>query len=219
MPTFTPLTPARDRFAGYPAVSLAGSRRAFAASIAALFTAGLLTLAGPGTALAQDAPARGNNGPRQSPNAMVAQTFGTTEAVITYGRPLARDRQIFGGLVPYGQVWRTGANESTNLATTGDLLVTDAAGESHRIPAGVHSVYTLPSEDGNWTVILNANTSWGTQYDASGDVLRFSAAASEAPYTEQFTILFEAVNAESGTLVMMWETTRVAIPVSVPAAE
>lgn len=203
-----------------PPASLNPTRPMFGLTAVGLLIAATLTLSpfSTGDAFAQQAPERGNNAPRQSPNAMVGQTFGTTEAVITYGRPLARGREIFGGLVPFDAVWRTGANESTNLTTSGELVVTDADGSEHRVPAGVHSIYTIPAADGQWTVILNSATSWGTQYDEASDVLRFSASASEAPYTEQFTIQFEQVDATSGALVLLWETTRVAIPVSAPGA-
>lgn len=151
-------------------------------------------------------PSRGNDAPRVSPNAMVSQTLGTTVVTITYGRPAVREREVFGGLVPFDQVWRTGANESTTLTTTGDLLIGDA-----ELPAGTYSVYSIPVAEGSWTVIFNSKLSWGTQYDESQDVLRVQAEAFEVPFTEWMAIEFDNFGEASGDLVFRWEATGVRV--------
>lgn len=152
----------------------------------------------------QDIPTRANNAPRVSPNALVSQTLGTTEITVTYGRPAVREREIFGGLVPFDQVWRTGANESTTLTATDDLLVGDAT-----LPAGTYSIYSIPSETGAWKLIFNSKLSWGTQYDEAQDVLRVEAEAFEVPFTEWMAIEFDAFDEQSGDLIIRWETTGV----------
>ena len=128
---------------------------------------------------------------------------------VVYGSPRKNDRQIFGDLVPYGEVWRTGANEATELTTTADLEIN---GET--LPAGTYSVFTIPGEE-TWTVIFNSGLGqWGAyNYDESKDVLRVEAPASstEKPY-EGFTILFE--EADGGqALVMAWDETKVSLPI------
>lgn len=152
----------------------------------------------------QEIPTRGNEAPRVSPNAMVSQTLGTSVITVTYGRPAVRDREVFGGLVPFDHVWRTGANESTTLTTTSDLLIGDAT-----LSAGTYSVYSIPSETGAWTLIFNSKLSWGTQYDEAQDVLRVEAEAFEVPFTEWMAIEFDAFDEQSGDLIIRWETTGV----------
>ncbi|MEL6615509.1 MAG: DUF2911 domain-containing protein, partial [Bacteroidota bacterium] len=98
-------------------------------------------------------PMRGNNAPRASPNAGVMYTIGTTTVMVHYGRPSTRDRVIFGlgddALVPYGQVWRTGANEATTITTSGPIMIGDG-----ELPAGTYALFTIPGET-EWTVIFN----------------------------------------------------------------
>lgn len=155
---------------------------------------------------------RGTDSPRVSPNAAVEQTIGTTEIRITYGRPSVNGREIFSanGLVPYGNVWRTGANETTNVTVSGPIEI---AGES--LPAGTWSLYTLPGQS-QWSVILNEKLSWGTQYDESGDLFRAAVSIENADHQEQFLIIFEEVSESEATLVLHWAGVRVPIPVTVP---
>ena len=147
-----------------------------------------------------------------SPNASVSQTIGLTDILVTYGRPGVRDREIFGGLVPYGQVWRTGANESTVVVFPEDVRV---QGES--VPAGTYSLYTVPGED-EWTIILNNKLSWGTAYDEAEDLLRVTADPQESHFVEQMMIYFEDITAESGDLVIHWANTKVPVTIE-PVAE
>jgi hypothetical protein len=128
---------------------------------------------------------------------------------INYSRPSMRGRKIFGRLVPYGQVWRTGANEATALKTALDL---DIAGT--KVPAGSYTIYTLPSEAGAKLIINKQTGQWGTEYDESKDLARISLTKSTLPSpVEQFTIEFEKGTGDSATLVLKWETTKLTVPV------
>lgn len=156
-------------------------------------------------AMAQE---RGSDEARVSPNAEVSQTIGTTEVLVTYGRPGVRDRDIFGGLVAYGQVWRTGANESTALVLSDNVWI-----EGEEIPEGTYSIYTIPGED-EWTVIINEKLSWGTQYDESMDFARVTVEPEESFSVEQMMIYFEDVSENEGELVIHWDDTKVPVTIS-----
>lgn len=140
-----------------------------------------------------------------SPNASVSQTIGLTEVSITYGRPGVRDREIFGGLVPLNEVWRTGANESTAITFSGDVRI-----EGELVEEGTYSLYTIPDED-NWTIIINDKLSWGTEYDENEDVLRVEVEAEESHFLEQMMIYFENITEDSGDLIIHWADTKVAV--------
>ncbi len=142
-----------------------------------------------------------------SPNASVSQTIGLTEVSITYGRPGVRDRDIFGGLVPFNEVWRTGANESTAITFSGDVRV-----EGERVEEGTYSLYTIPGED-TWTIIINDKLSWGTEYDENEDVLRVEVEAEESHFLEQMMIYFENITEDSGDLIIHWADTKVAVQI------
>jgi hypothetical protein len=160
--------------------------------------------------LSQSATAqeRGSDEARVSPNATVSQTIGTTEVMVTYGRPGVRDRDIFGGLVAYGEVWRTGANESTALVLSDNVWI-----EGEEVSAGTYSIYTIPGED-EWTVIINEKLSWGTQYDESMDYVRVTAEPEESFNVEQFMIYFENVSENSGEMVLHWDDTKVPVTIT-----
>ncbi len=146
-----------------------------------------------------------------SPNASVAQTIGLTEVYLTYGRPAVRDRAIFGELVPFGEVWRTGANESTAIVFSGDVLI-----EGESLAEGTYSLYTIPGRN-EWTIIINNKLSWGTQYDASEDVLRVTVQPEQSFHVEQMMFYFENVTENSGNLVLHWADVKV--PVNIQIAE
>jgi hypothetical protein len=127
---------------------------------------------------------------------------------VDYGRPSMRGRRIMGELVPYGRVWRTGANAATTLVTDVDL---DLGGAS--VPRGTYTLYTLPTATG-WTLIVNRQTGqWGTQYEPARDLVRIPmhVARLNEP-VEQFTIRLERGTAGRGTLALEWETTRAWVP-------
>lgn len=152
------------------------------------------------TSLAQE---RGNDEPRPSPNASVSQTIGTTVVSVTYGRPSVKGRHVLGELEPFGEVWRTGANESTAITFTDDVEI-----EGKPVEAGTYSLYTIPRED-EWTIIINSKMSWGTQYDESQDVLRVNVEPQEANAREQFMIHFENITDTSADVVLHWANTKV----------
>jgi hypothetical protein len=179
----------------------------FSSLVRSLLPALLLLIGTAGPALAQE---RGNEDPRTSPNAAVAQTIGTTEVRITYGRPQVNDRTIFGELVPFGEVWRTGANEATTISFSDDVRV-----EGESIAAGTYSLYTIPGQD-TWTLIFNGVANqWGTQYNADEDVLRVDVAPESAPFHEMMTFRFGNVTDTSGTAALLWAETRVPFEIQV----
>ena len=131
---------------------------------------------------------------------------------VDYGRPSMRGRKIVGELVPYGRVWRTGANAATTLVTESELRIGNAV-----VPRGTYTLYTLPTARG-WTLIVNRQTGqWGTQYDASRDLVRIPLRTTQvARPVEKFTIALEPGTARgTGTLAIMWEKTRVSAPIRV----
>jgi len=157
--------------------------------------------------LPADAQERSTNRVQASPNAAVSQTIGTTQISLTYGRPSVNDREIFGALVPYDEVWRTGANEATAITFSDDVRI-----EGELVEAGTYSLYTLPGEE-TWSIIINDKLSWGTQYDVSEDVLRVDVNAEESFFVEQMLIYFEDISADSGDMVIHWADTRVSVQI------
>jgi hypothetical protein len=125
---------------------------------------------------------------------------------ITYGRPSKNGREVFGTLVPFGQVWRTGANEATEITFRKDAKV---AGKS--IKAGTYVLHTIPNEK-EWTVILNSKLDvWGAyEYDQTKDVLRVNVPSS----TSDKSVEAFSMNFKGSTLVLGWDKTRVEIPIS-----
>ena len=158
-------------------------------------------------ALPATAQERSNDSAKASPNAAVTQTIGTTQVSLTYGRPSVNDRVIFGDLVPYDRVWRTGANESTAITFSDDVLI-----EGEPVSAGTYSLYSVPGEE-TWSIIINDKLSWGTQYDVSEDVLRVDVDAEESFFVEQMLIYFEDISAESGNMVIHWADTKVSVQI------
>jgi hypothetical protein len=152
---------------------------------------------------------RGNDSPRVSPNASVSQTIGTTVVTVTYGRPGVRDRVIFGDLVPYDEVWRTGANESTAITFSDNVMI-----EGEELTAGTYSLYTIPGLD-EWSVIFNNNLSWGTQYDPTMDELRVSVQPETGEFMEQMMVYFENVEENSGHMVIHWDQIKVPVQIEV----
>lgn len=153
---------------------------------------------------------RGNDEARTSPNAVVGQTIGTTDVTVTYGRPSVRDREIFGGLEPYGEVWRTGANEATTITFSDDVMV---GGQT--VAAGTYALFTIPGED-SWTIIINSDADqWGAMnYDEAADVARVEVEPEEADEMEMMTFYFDHVTDTEGHLVLHWDETRVPVMIS-----
>lgn len=146
--------------------------------------------------------------PAASPRAQLQQTVGLTEIKVDYSRPSAKGRTIFGGLVPYGEVWRTGANAATTLAFPRDVRL-----EGHEVPSGTYALYSIPGET-EWTIILSNNTElWGASgYDPTSDALRFVVKAEKLPRpVETFTIGFASLTDSRATIQLDWEAVRVPI--------
>ena len=148
-----------------------------------------------------------------SPPAKASATLGGKQISIDYSAPSKRDRAIIGGLVPYGQVWRTGANAATTLTTATDLMI----GTIH-VPAGTYTLYTIPGEK-EWTLIVNKQTGqWGTKYDQAQDLGRTKMAVTPVKDTvETFAISLDPTPKKNnqGTLALTWENTRASVPVMV----
>jgi len=146
-----------------------------------------------------------------SPADSVRATLAGANLAVHYSRPSMRGRAIFGNVVPWNTVWRTGANEATVLETSADLVI---AGTS--LPAGKYSLWSVPSPDG-WKLIVNNNTGqWGTQYDAKHDFARLDMKVERlARPVEQFTIAIEpGSDGLGGVLALEWERTRAWVPLS-----
>ena len=138
-------------------------------------------------------------------------TIGASEVWIDYSRPLKRGREIFGNVVPWNSVWRTGANAATQFNTAVDLVVGNA-----KVPAGKYTLWTLPSPTG-WKLIINKQTGqWGTVYDAEQDLVRVDARVETLrEAVEQFAIAFEPAGAPT-VLSFSWDRTRVTVPIVKP---
>lgn len=179
----------------------------------------LLSVGFSSTATAQTvvAPPEERASPLQMTRVMLGDDAGSAYVKVMYSSPRKRDRVIFGELVPYDQVWRTGANEATELTTTAPLEIGDET-----IGAGTYSVFTIPGED-EWTIIFNEGLNqWGAfGYDEGLDALRITVPAETMDQMyEAFTIGFEGGAAEEDAedtgetnLVMMWDQTKVSIPI------
>ena len=145
-----------------------------------------------------------------SPPGQATITFADGKTVtIDYSRPSMRNRKIFGELVPYDQVWRTGANAATSLKTDVDL---DIGGTN--VPAGKYTLYTLPGMN-NWQLIVNKQTGqWGTEYNQSQDLARIPMKVSQrSSGLELFTISFDKTSGDSATLKLEWENTIASVDV------
>ena len=148
--------------------------------------------------------------PLLSPPATATVELAGRHITIDYNTPLMRGRKIFGGLVPFDKVWRTGANPATSFKTEGALDVGGAM-----VPAGSYTLYTLPSE-GTWRLIINKQTGqWGTVYNQAQDLTRvdMKKAALASPQ-EKMSISFEKTRGSATELHVKWETTDVWVPVT-----
>lgn len=149
--------------------------------------------------------------PQLSPLATIQQTVGTTVITVTYHRPAVRGRAIWGALVPYGQVWRAGANESTTIRFSDPVKIQD-----HKIPAGTYSLFMIP-QDGSWTVILNRRArQWGAfEYDPRQDVLRVEVMPRASGYTEWLTYALDPTSDSTAYVQLFWEKLKVSLLVEV----
>ena len=149
--------------------------------------------------------------PQPSPAASVKQAIGLSEVVVEYSRPSANDRKVFGNLVPMNQLWRTGANGSTDI-TFGQ----EAQFNGVKVPAGKYALYTMPS-GGEWEVVLYKDTEqWGApkQLDDKLIVAKTKVKALKNPlFVETFSIDFNDLKTDQANLIMSWENTMVKVPI------
>ena len=159
---------------------------------------------------AQQAPSPQDKAARPSPPAKATCSLGDSATVtVDYSSPRAKGRKIFGGLVPYGDVWRLGANEATTFVVSSDVSVGGT-----KVPAGSYTLFAVPNAD-QWALVISKKTGeWGTQYPGpSEDLARIDMKASQLPSpVENFTISFEK-SGMGGTLNVDWETIRASVPV------
>jgi hypothetical protein len=145
---------------------------------------------------------------RPSPDEVVTAAIGGKKVTVEYSRPSAKGRKIFGGLVPFGQVWRTGANEATVLTVEGDFM----AGALH-VPQGSYSLFTIPGEK-EWTLVLNKTVKqWGAfKYEEKTDLGRAPMKVGQAAgAVEKLTITIEPGAGNRGALKIAWDTTEATI--------
>lgn len=177
-------------------------RKEFAVLAVACLALGLMAVLG---------SAQADKASRPSPAAKVSWALADGKSItVDYSSPRAKGRKIYGGLVPYGEVWRAGANEATSFVTTADLMV----GGTH-VPAGSYTIFAIPNKD-KWTLVISKKTGeWGTPYPgASEDLARIDMKASALPSAvENFTIAFDK-SASGCTMRMDWETTRASVDIS-----
>jgi hypothetical protein len=147
-----------------------------------------------------------------SPADSVKATVGGAQVAVMYSRPALRGRAGMGTLIPYDQVWRTGANAATRFTTSRDLVIGGA-----QVPAGSYTLWTLPTQSGAKLIINKQTGQWGTDYDAKQDLVRVDARVTRAPTPlERFTFTIEPNAAGTGgTIAYTWGETRFAVPFTV----
>lgn len=149
--------------------------------------------------------------PQPSPTQTVKQNFALGSIELNYSRPGKKGRKIMGELVPYGKVWRTGANAATTLTFSDDVTIGGT-----EVKAGKYGLLTIP-DAGKWTIIISkdVNVNQPSMYKQENDVVRVQADAVKLPYTiENFTINFADITGSSCNLEMMWENTYVVFPIT-----
>jgi hypothetical protein len=149
--------------------------------------------------------------PRPSQHAVITQRVGITDITINYHRPLVNKREVWGKLVPYGQVWRSGANENTTISFSDAVTI-----EGKTLAKGVYGLHMIPSEN-EWTIIFsNAHTAWGSfTYKQDADALRVTVKPQPAEFREALTYDFDEVKADSTVATLRWEKLAVPFTVSV----
>jgi hypothetical protein len=149
---------------------------------------------------------------RKSQAAAVSQRIANTEITVTYSRPVARGRQLFGALVPFDQVWNPGADQATAVAVTRDVRVNDKP-----LPAGKYSVWVVPRPE-LWTVIFNTRAEvYHTPYPGEADdALRLDVRPEQGPHMETLSFYFPVVEGKEAVLRLHWGETMVPLSIRVP---
>jgi len=142
--------------------------------------------------------------PAASPKGKIEQRVGVMDVSVSYSRPGIKGRKIFGDLVPYGEVWRTGANDPTTISFSDAVKL-----EGHEVPAGTYSLYTIPGEK-EWTIIINKKAKGDAQRDEKEDAATFIVKPSQLPTAiETFTINIADITTNSANVELAWEKTAV----------
>jgi tetratricopeptide (TPR) repeat protein len=150
--------------------------------------------------------------PFPSPHARAWQQVGLTEITVEYSCPGVKGRKIWGALVPYDKMWRTGANQATRITFSKDVTLADKP-----VPAGTYSLFTIPTK-GDWTIILNKKAEQpGTmqEYKADQDLVRIQVKPKAAPLRERLAFVFSDFDDDKASLDLEWEKLRVSIPIKV----
>lgn len=155
--------------------------------------------------------------PAPSPSAKIEQRVGLTDITLEYSRPAMRGRTIFGDLVPYGEVWRTGANENTKITFSDDVTI-----GGKELKKGTYAIYTIPNAS-SWEVIFYTDANnWGNpqKWDDSKVALKTTVSAESMPFDiESFTMLFGDITNDSAMLDILWERTYAGLKIEVPTEE
>ena len=155
---------------------------------------------------------RDNSQARQSPNAAVSQTIGTTVVDLNYSRPGVRGRTVFGDLAPWGEVWRAGANEPTTITLSGPVQV-----EGQPLEAGEYNLFIRPNEGADWDVIFTTPVRWGTMFSDATPVLEVTATPTNGADQEWLSYTFENLSENGADLVLHWSDHR--LPLSITAGQ
>ncbi len=152
--------------------------------------------------------------PDVSPAASISQRIGITDVVVTYHRPGVKGRTIWGALVPYGEVWRAGANENTTISFSDPVSI-----GGHTLAGGTYGLHMIPGER-EWTIIFSTNaTSWGSfSYDKAEDALRAAVRPEAADFSEWLGYSFDHLTDSSAVLVLRWERVRLPLRIDVDLA-
>ena len=153
------------------------------------------------------------NTPRFSPATKIEQMVGLTEIEVKYSRPSMRGREIFGNLVPYDKIWRTGADNSTKISFTTDVII-----DANKIKAGTYSIFSIPKQD-EWLVMLYSDVElWGVPRNWSDDKIVFSSAykVNKINPVETFTISFNDLTNNDVNMSISWENSSVDVKIEVP---
>ena len=149
----------------------------------------------------------------RSQHGSVTQRVGTTDIAISYNRPVARGRELFGTLVRWGRIWHPGADSATTISFSKDVTI-----DGHALKAGRYTLWTIPEESKPWTVIFNRGVGgWHTNYPGeSQDALRIAVTPETGAHIETLTYYFPMVDADSALLRLQWGT--VIVPMKIRAA-
>lgn len=157
--------------------------------------------------------------PKLSPLSKSEHIVGLNKITLQYSRPSVRGRVIFGELLPYGEIWRLGANETTKITCSDDLIF---GGETKQtLPAGTYAIFAFPSEDLNWKIVFNTDIDqWGTgNYDEAKNIITLPIKATENQHTETLLIDINEVTTQSASIIIAWDKLKIVIPFTVNTDE